>query len=151
MRAVVFVLLVAGALSVQAQEMTGPQKEVWEALEEQTALGAKKDWEEMRKYLHPSLNIWGDNLPTPVSLNEKSFKYFTGIEKDEVLERYLAPVSVVVVDNVAIINCYEHLFHSNDEGEEVEVIFRLHNTWKKHEGKWKLLATYNTKVESEDD
>jgi len=151
MRLVMFALVVVGALSAQAQEMTGPQKEAWTALEEQIELGAKKDWDAMRKYLHPSLSIWGDNIPTPVGLNDKSYRYFTGIDEDAVEEWYLAPVSVVVVGEVAIINCYYHVFVVDDEGEKEEVIYRLHNTWKEHEGRWKLLATYNTLVESDDD
>ena len=70
----------------------------------------------------------------------------------DVIAHNMVPVSVVVVDDVAIINFYLHILTKGDKDEQKEMIIRGHNTWKKEKGRWLLLATYNTrvKVENED-
>ena len=55
---------------------------------------------------------------------------------------------------MAIINFYLHVLtrdEDDEDGEQVEQIFRGHNTWKKEDGRWLLLSTYNTMVEAADD
>jgi ketosteroid isomerase-like protein len=53
---------------------------------------------------------------------------------------------VTVVDDVAIINCYARVLTRRD-GALLESTYRLHNTWKKEDGRWLLLATCNATVE----
>ena len=73
------------------------------------------------------------------------------MQPDDIIAHNMVPVSVVVVDDVAIINFYLHILTKDDEGEQKELIIRGHNTWKKEKGRWLLLATYNTRVETEED
>ena len=132
-------------------ELTEKQMEPWSALEEQVGLDVKQDWKGMKKFLHPKGCFWGDALPVPVSM--KSYSYFTKMREgeDDIVTHHLVPVSVVVVDDVAIINFYCHVLTRDKDDEQVEKIFRGHNTWKKEDGRWLLLSTYNTLAETEDD
>jgi ketosteroid isomerase-like protein len=134
---------------IDAVELTEEQTAPWNALEKQVALGMDRKWDSMEEFLHAKLSIWGDNLPTPVSFSAKAYAYFTKLEDegDEVIAHHLVPVSVTVVGDVAIINAYHHVA-TKDDGDTKETIYRLHNTWKKDGGKWKLLATFNTVVPS---
>lgn len=129
-----------------AQDLTEEQMGPWKALEAQVALDMKTDFEGMREYLHPQGCYWGDNLATPVGL--KTYDYYSRLRRgqDRVVAHALTPVSVVVVDDVAIINFYAQFVTKNKDGEETEKVVRGHNTWKKKDGKWLLLSTYNTAV-----
>jgi hypothetical protein len=58
----------------------------------------------------------------------------------------LTPVSVTVVDDVAIINCYVRVL-TRKNGELRGSTYKLHNTWKKEGKRWLLLATCNAIIE----
>lgn len=149
------ILFMATSLT-HGQELTEEQMGPWSALEKQIALDVAQDWEGTKDFLHPQACFWGDRLPSPVST--KAYSYYAKLRagEDEIVAHHLVPVSVVVIDDVAIVNFYCHvLTRSKDEddegGEHVEKIFRGHNTWKKEQGRWLLLANYNTVVETDDD
>jgi len=137
------------------QELSEEQKEPWETLKRQVGLYFERDWEKHDKYIHPKLVDWSDQTPAPIHFNDEAQQYWEKVEdgQDKVVAFHLVPVSVVVVDDVAIINAYLHTLTKPD-GQSVQSIFRLHNTWKKDDGRWRLLATYNMTVqlgESDDD
>jgi ketosteroid isomerase-like protein len=129
-------------------ELTDEQREPWDTLEAQVALDIKKDVEGQMKYMHPKACFWGDQSPVPISGSAKTFSYYAkwleGL--DDVVAHNMIPVSVVVVDDVAIINFYVRVLTRDDEGKQKELMVRGHNTWKKEGDRWLLLATYNTKV-----
>ena len=134
-------------------ELTEEQKEAWNALEEQVALNMKKDLEAEKQYIHPKACLWGDRFPAPVSPSPKLYSFaakWLGAQ-DEVVAHHMVPVSVVVVDDVAIINFYLHMLTKDKEGEQGEMVIRGHNTWKKEKGRWLLFSTYNTMVPTEVD
>lgn len=139
-----------------AQELTKEQMEPWSTLKTQVGLYFKRDWREHDKHIHPKIVDWGDSTPSPIHFGDDAAKqYWEQLEDgaDKVVGHYLVPVTVVVAGDVAIINAYLHMFTKPD-GKPIEQIYRLHNTWKKEDGRWLLLATYNTVVtspESEDD
>ena len=153
MRLAVLILAAVVVASPPAfgQELTDEQMGPWSALEEQVGLDLKRDWEGAKKFHHPKGCYWGDISPSPVSM--KAFPYYTKFRdgEDEVVAHHLVPVSVVVVDDVAIINFYLHVLTRTQKGEQMEKIGRGHNTWKKEKGRWLLLSTYNTMVETGDD
>jgi hypothetical protein len=158
MRSLVIALSAVFAASslTYGQELTKEQMGPWSALEKQVALDIEEDWEGLKEFLHPKACFWGDRLPSPVSM--KSYSYYAKLRagEDKIVAHHLVPVSVVVVDDVAIINFYIHILTRSDDdededGEQEENIFRGHNTWKKEKGQWLLLSTYNTVVETEDD
>ncbi|MCS7470002.1 DUF4440 domain-containing protein [Stieleria sp. ICT_E10.1] len=153
MRIAALILLLLHTTSVVGEEMTGAQKEVWSVLVEQVGLDVKQDWDAMKKFIHPKGCFWGDMAPMPADSSEGFYVYYGKLRatEDKILAHHLVPVSVIVVDDVAIVNAYSHALMVDDDEETQEQVYRLHNTWKKHEGKWKLLATYNTLVKSQDD
>lgn len=134
-------------------ELTEEQKGPWNTLEEQVAFDMKKDIDGEKKFIHPKASFWGDQSPVPISPSPKVYSYYKKwLEgQDDIVTHRLSPVSVVVVDDVAIINFYLHILTRDDEDNQEEMIIRGHNTWKKENGHWLLLATYNTKVEREKD
>ncbi|MCU0962814.1 MAG: DUF4440 domain-containing protein [Pirellulaceae bacterium] len=134
-------------------ELTQEQQAPWNALEEQVALDVKKDLDGEMKYIHPKACLWGDQSPMPDSPSAKALSYYKKWmeAQDEIIAHHLIPVSVVVVDDVAIINFYIHILTEDDAGKQKEMILRGHNTWKKENGRWLLFATYNTKVKAEED
>ena len=72
------------------QELTEEQRGPWSVLKEQVSLGADRDWDAMVKFLHPKLSVWGDNLPSPVSISADAYAYFTKLENegDEVIAHH---------------------------------------------------------------
>ncbi|NLS98055.1 MAG: hypothetical protein GXX96_38465 [Planctomycetaceae bacterium] len=146
------VLFVAAPLAYSL-ELTEEQKIPWNTLEEQVALDMKKDLDGEMKYLHPKACLWGDQSPVPDSVSAKSISYYKKwLEgQDDIIAHNMIPVSVVVVDDVAIINFYLHILTKDDEGNQKELIIRGHNTWKRENDRWLLLATYNTKVDAEEE
>jgi ketosteroid isomerase-like protein len=146
-------LLFIAAPFASGFELTEEQKGPWNALEKQVALDLKKDIKGEMKYLHPKACYWGDDSPAPVSASKKAYSYYQKWldGQDKVVAHMMVPVSVVVVDDVAIINFYIHILTKDEDGEQEELILRGHNTWKKEKGRWLLLSTYNTKVKMEED
>jgi len=140
-------LIMSSSFVANAQELTKKQREPWSALERQVALWFQQDWEEHDKYIHPKEIDWDDTLPTPVT-GARAQKYITELLKrtDKVVSHYLIPVTVTVVDDVAIINCYVRVLTEKD-GVSMESTYKLHNTWKKEGDRWLLLATCNSVVE----
>ncbi|MGI6417530.1 MAG: hypothetical protein ACOX1P_17880 [Thermoguttaceae bacterium] len=134
-------------------ELTEEQKEPWNALEEQVALDMKKDVKGEMKYMHPKACFWVSHLPVPTPASARGYSYYAKwLEgQDDIVAHNMVPVSVIVVDDVAIINFYLQIMTRDDEGEQQELIIRGHNTWKKEKGRWLLLATYNTVVKAEKD
>ena len=129
-----------------AEKLTPKQQEPWRVLGEQVSLDVKRDFKAMKKFIHPRVNLWGSDRPHPISM--KSYAYYGTLRagEDKIIAHHMVPVSVVVVNDVAIINAYVFVLTKPKDGKQVEKTFRLHNTWKKENGKWLLLATYNTQV-----
>jgi ketosteroid isomerase-like protein len=146
------ILFIANQLAF-GLELTEEQKGPWNTLEKQVALDMKKDLEGEMEYMHPKACFWGFVSPVPVPASAKAYSYYEKwIEgQDDVIAHNMIPVSVIVVDDVAIINFYLHILTKDDEGKQKELIIRGHNTWKKEKDRWLLLATYNTKVKSEEE
>lgn len=135
-------------LTCHGQDFTTEQMELWSTLETQVKMDANRDFKSMRQYMHPKGSFWGNHLPHPVS--NRSYEYYVKLREgeDEIVAHHLVPVSVIVVGDVAILDAYLHILSRTDDDKQEEKILRLHNTWKKENGKWLLLATYNTDVDS---
>jgi hypothetical protein len=133
------------------QELTDEQMGPWSALEKQIKLAVGKEYEKEKEYIHSKAIFGGDDLPSPVTAARYEAYNKAFWENSEPVESYvLIPVTVTVVDNVAIINAYVKALVKEEDDEVEEKAFRLHNTWIKSDGRWQLLATYNASL-SEDD
>ncbi len=139
------------ASSVNGQELTKEQSEPWTALKKQVGLYFDRNWDEHDKYIHPKYVDWSESSAASITLNDESKAYWEAVEDgtDKVVAFYLAPVAVVVAGDVAIINADLHSLTKPD-GKSVQGLYRLHNTWKKENGRWLLLATRNKIVAPED-
>lgn len=139
-------LLFVGA-ATYGQELSDQQKGPWTALNEQVGFGLNKQWDKQKEYVHPKAILWEEPMPAAVTLD--AYDYFCKLQDayPDVAAWHLVPVNVVVVDDVAIINCYLHLFSKVEKGEQPEeIVWLLHNTWKREEGRWLLLSVRNKQV-----
>ena len=106
--------------------------------------------EKEKEYIHPKAILGGDRFPSPVTAARfEAYNQAFWNNSDPVESYVLIPVTVTVVDDVAIINAYGKALTKKD-GETKEATFRLHNTWKKEGGRWQLLATYNAVLEEDE-
>lgn len=137
--------------SISAQNLTPEQMEPWSTLKTQVGMDAKRDFESMKQYMHPAASFWGNHLPHPVSGQSYDYYVKQRAGEDEIIAHHLVPVTVIVVEDVAIINAYLHVLFRSEDDEQKEKILRLHNTWKKENGKWLLLSTFNTNVDTDSD
>jgi len=117
-----------------AQEWNQDQREVWETLETQIGHYQAARFDENSKHIHDQAVFWGPDSPIPGYVSE-----FPGPDSAATRAHKLFPLSVDVHGDTAIINAYLRSL-----GDQGWVSLRLHNTWIKRNGAWKLLATYNT-------
>ena len=146
---VIAILILAATL--YAGEFTKEEKEVLETLNTQLSHVFADEFDEEVKYMHPRAIYWGTYSPVPNPASEKG-QILWKLQRANSLVKYLGfemvPVSVVVVGNTAILNVYLNiLVKPTPDSEPVWRQTLLHNTWVKEEGRWLLLATYNTPSE----
>jgi ketosteroid isomerase-like protein len=138
-------------LQLTAQNLSEDEQEAWSALETQLAHVYAREWDKNQEYMHPDLVTWGPDNPVPYPVTESGKALWqTEVSRSgNVLGYEMAPVSVVVDGDVAIINFYvRHLVEETAGGKVEWVTWRGHNTWKKRGDRWLLLATYNTTLPS---
>lgn len=154
MKAALLVAMSAAFLAseLRGQELSKEQLEPWSALQRQIELYVERDWDAHDKFIHPKIVDWGTSMPSPIQASKNAKSYFEQVEdgRDKTVAFHMVPVSVTVAGDVAIINAYIHVL-TKPENKSVETVYRLHNTWKKEDGQWQLLATYNGVASSEDD
>ena len=139
--------LLAAAPQVMAQNLSPEEQEVWSTLEAQLDRAYAGDWQGNLEYMHPDLVLWGPESEVPYPFTETGDLLWrtSNARSGTPLGFELAPVTVVVDGDVAIINFYVRALWEATPGGAVEWIsWRGHNTWKKRGDRWLLLATYNT-------
>ena len=141
------------SVAANASEMNSEEQQAWDTLESQLDLSVYGKYEEAEEYFHPELVFWGPDSRVPFTVSE-SGRRMLELERDnsngKTLTHTLTPITVKVVGNTAIINALLELLNQASEDaepERVQVI--LHNTWVQDGGKWRLLATYNTRLGGE--
>ena len=143
---IIAVLILAATL--YAGEFTKEEKEVLETLNTELSHVFADEIDEEAKYNHPRAIYWGTRSPVPAPASEKVEELWK-LQRANSLVKYLGfkivPLTVVVVGNTAIINAYiTVLVKPTPDSEPVWRQSLLHNTWVKEEGRWLLLANYNT-------
>ena len=138
------ITLTSSLKAADLQNWDVDQKALWKTINEQVDLDFKQEWEEMKSYLHPDGIHWGADMPHPQ--NSNSYVHYTIIRdsEDKIKSHHLDPITITIVRDTAIVNCVGYLLRVDKDEKPYQEIFRLHNTWVKENGKWLLLATYNT-------
>lgn len=142
------ILLLVGLcfVSTFAQNWSAEEKEVWQVLEDQISTGVKGDLETMwEKYIHPDCSLWSSEIAVPIDLQSAkkldTARFQLGMKYHAFT---LTPLTIKVYDDFAILNFYVFGYHSEPGSDEIKRhSVRLHNTWKKENGRWLLLATHN--------
>ena len=143
---VILVVTLLCLIPAIAQNWTAEQKEVWKALDDQISTGVKGDLETMwDEYIHPDCSLWWTAVTVPVD-RETAKKLDTAwFQLGGKYHAFtLTPLTIKVYDDFAILNFYVFGYHSEPGSDEIKQhSVRLHNTWKKENGRWLLLATHN--------
>ena len=137
-------LLLAFASVAPAQELTAEQQEVWTAFEQEVALWVSGDMEANYEFVHPDFVWWnsGNSVPGDYDaawiLDNGSADY-----AGKWVAYDLTPLTILVYDDFAVLNAYMRGFREDRPGGDAKwTTLRLHNDWKKDDGRWRLVANY---------
>ena len=126
--------------SLNSQEWSQSQLEVWRTIRAQWEASKEQDatWPEV--YLHPSFLGWSDDNPMP--RNKASVQKWQRYEMEtsKTLEQELSPVGIVVEGNVAIAHYYFSSAIENYKGERKTIHGRFTDILTKEGERWRFLA-----------
>jgi hypothetical protein len=143
----IFLLILStGTLSLKAQEWSSEQKEVWELQEKMFKSYADGDLEGYMSCLHENYVSWSEGSPVPINKGDLKKWESSNLQSQRILNYTVKPVSIVVTDDVAVVNLY---FWSRREATTVEGLFltysKITRFCKKEDGKWLILGNHQVK------
>jgi len=129
--------------SIQAQEWTKSQQEVWQVVEKSWESWAGGDVEGTLADIHDKYQGWNHEEPLPLG-KEKVKKLYTMMKEMMKIEFYnLEPARIAVTDNAAVVDYYFGFFSIWTYGEktiEKEVKGKNAEFYVKENGKWMLIG-----------
>jgi len=139
--AVVCLALLA-TTSLNAQEWSAAQKEVWKNVEAYWALDAAGNLEGFMSYFHDNYMGWDINEPIP--MDKASVKKFVEYEykTSKTLLYTIKPVAINVVGDVAIVDYYYTKIMKDAEGKDKSRSGRWADVVKKQGDKWVLIGDH---------
>ncbi len=141
---VIIALVMFGSLAgtLQAQEWSGKQKEVWSNISTYWDLFAKGDADGMLSYFHADYNGWdvNDPLPSGKASTEKGLKHF--LAGNQIVLHRIQPVAINVQGNFAIVHYYYNMTIKNAEGKESSSGGRWTDILRKEGDKWMLIGDH---------
>ena len=143
--AVVFAFVFLLPLTVQGQEWTAEQKEVWETVK---ACWTAADIETISACLHEDLVTWGFGAGVPSTKADVRALNGRWLDTQETVWSYYQPLSVDVRGDMAVVIYVLHWAERHRvTGEETSGIVNWTEVFKKEGDKWLLLADHGTRVE----
>jgi len=134
---------VSGVFSLQAQEWTIEQKEVWQEVENMFSNWKAGDVDAMFSNVHQDYLGWNEEAPLPMSKDKwqnSMKKYITRLTN---LDFNIEPARIIVKGNVAVVHFYYEMSWGLDTREGVKD-FSYKGKWSefyiKENGKWMLLG-----------
>jgi ketosteroid isomerase-like protein len=140
----VIALAVLLPLTLQAQEWSAEQQEVWTQVERHLVAFHAGDMETAYESVHPDFVFWNSNNSVP---GDRSSAW----ELDRIFFRELGgiwhtalftPLTILVYDDFAVINFYVRGLLQEPGGVPSFTTIRWLNVWKKETGGWMLVANY---------
>jgi hypothetical protein len=148
MRRIVFAVLTVLFLlpiTVQAQEWTSEQKEVWETVK---ACWTATDVEGMNACTHEDLVTWGLGNVIPLNKTDSGALTSRWFDTQEVVWSYYQPLNIDVRGDMAIVIYVHHWADKNRvTGEETTGSNNWTEVFVKEGNRWLLLADHGTRVE----
>ncbi len=130
------------SLSPSPEEWSAAQKEVWACLEHHWEMLIQAKLNEFLDYIDPEFRGFGHE--SPLMLDKKWLSKWVGFwsETTKFPIHYISPISCGVFDNIAIIQYYLFTIEKSVDGAGRSVR-RYTMTWRKKDGKWRVLASHN--------
>ena len=137
--------------SLQAQEWSAAQKEVWKNVEAYWALDAAGNLDGFMSYFHDNYMGWDINEPLP--MDKATVRKFIDHEykTQKTLLYNIKPVAINVVGDVAIVDYYYTTVSKNAEGKEKSRSGRWADIVKKQGDKWVLIGDHGGRTSKEED
>jgi ketosteroid isomerase-like protein len=140
---VVSILLIgSGFRSLQAQEWTPAQKEVWKNVNDYWALLAKGDVKGFMEYFHPDYVGWDYDSPNPQTKGEtqKWIEFFTQGKKVPFWD--IKPLAIKVYGDVAFVDYYYTQVMEGADGKRNTENGRWTDILLKQNGKYVLIGDH---------
>ena len=142
---IVFVMVFLLPLSVQGQEWTAEQMEVWETVQ---ACWSATNVETLSACYHEDLVTWGVGNGVPI--NKADFRALDArwLDTQEAVWSHYKPLSIDVRGDMAVVIYVMHWAERHKvTGEETEGIINWTEVFVKEGNRWLLLADHGTRVE----
>ena len=140
---VIIMIAFLGASTLQAQEWTKTQKEVWKVAQDAWAKWQEGDIDAAFVNVHAKYMGWNSEDPLPMS-REKWLHFAKEFMKYVKLESYdIEPARILVYDNVAVIDYYFEYystFTKDDKSTEAHIKGKNAEFYIKEGGKWMLIG-----------
>lgn len=118
------------------EEWTVEQKEVWKSIENLTKFINNHNIESIMDFRHNEMMVWWKSRFNPYDKHQEYTLYKKWFEWDPAVKMKCEPVSIKIVDKVAIVT-YTYEMHGNKDDDKE----RRMETWIKSNSKWLLLSS----------
>jgi ketosteroid isomerase-like protein len=140
----IIVIMVAGSgfRSLQAQEWSPAQKEVWKNVNDYWTLMAKGDVKGFMEYFHPDYIGWDYDSPNPMTKTETSkwLEFFTQGQKFPFWD--IKPLAIKVYGDVAFVHYYYSRVAESTDGKKSTENGRWTDILLKQNGRWVLIGDH---------
>ena len=138
-------LMVLVPVTVQAQEWTAEQTEVWETLE---ACWTSTDVESQMACIHEDYFTWGVDNAVPLRKSDSHALTARWLDTEVPEWSHFQPLNIAVLGDMAIVHYVMHWADRNKAtGERTSGIINWTEVFKKEGDRWLLLADHGTRVE----
>ncbi len=137
-----FLCLLISAAQVQAQTWSAAEKEVIEAIEDCGRAYQAEDLEALSPCYHKDYVRF--RLGAPTTFNKTDVLDITPMwwANDDLVKRYVKPLAIRIVGNVAVVHFYVYATVQDKEGKRRFQRNRFTDVWVKEEGKWSKIADH---------
>jgi len=147
-------MMVTFTSSLNAQEWTRAQEEVWQAVESGWANWANKDVEGALAGLHDKYQGWNQDEPLPFN-KQKMEKWYNSMKEMMEVKYYdIEPARITVTENAAVVDYYFSAYMEftwGDEKKEKDVKGKNVEFFVKEKGKWLLLGDMTVHIDGDED
>ena len=144
----VALLLATLPSSVEAQEWSAEQLEVWNA--EVACINSHVDpidWEARKACMHPDFVGWAVEEPVPSAFGEKELEYVFSHSVIRIEEA--TPLRILVEGDLAVIQLIVRTVSSLDGGPDEETFVGWTDVMKRDGGKWRWIADHGHRINGE--
>ncbi|MDD3375105.1 MAG: nuclear transport factor 2 family protein [Candidatus Omnitrophica bacterium] len=126
-----------------SEQWTEDQKEIWKVIEDHWDCLVNGKVDQFKSYIHPRFVGFGHESPYPV--DQGWLFHWVGFwsKSTKFLIHALKPQHIVIHGDIAIVQYCLFTITKNDVSAGNSSIRRYTMTWKKEDGKWRVIASHN--------